>query len=180
MGWFTFGSIVYVLLAIFGANLWHQKQISKEPVGVYNHFTVIAHPHGEPHNHGHPHVDTAEANLLEDVQTKLNSLATQMDTKYPALADIHTLSASELLKRYPTEEAQRLLREQIEQMESEYFELFRQLILQLPLNIQIQALSHLEDYACENWGEEVSLSVLTEMMANIEKTKIDERGHEHE
>ncbi len=52
--------------------------------------------------------------------------------------------------------------------------------VQTIVNIQIQALSHLEDDIRENWGEEASLLVLTEIMANIEKSQIDERNHEHE
>ena len=175
--WFTFGGIVYVVLAICGTYVWHQHKGSDEQVSVYKLATGHTHPHDEPHDHAHSHViaELGEAPLIEYVNKELRLLASQMDTKYPDLANIHTLSASELLKRYPTEEARRLLREQIEQMESEYLERFRNLILQLPLNIQIQGLSHLEDYVRENWGEEVSLSVLTEMMANIEKSNIDER-----
>lgn len=143
------------------------------------------HTHDEPHDHAHSHAiaglsEAALAALIEKVNTELRLLAAQMNTKYPDLSDIHTLSPNELSERYPTAEARRFLDEQIEQMESEFLVSFRQLILQLPLNIQIHALSHLEDYARENWGEEVALSVLTEMMANIEKPQIDERNHEHE
>lgn len=180
--WFTFSGIVYVVLVICGTYVWHQHKMSGEQVSVYKHATGHTHAHDEPHDHAHSHAieELSESTLIEYVNKELRLLAAQMDTKYPDLANIHTLSPNELSERYPTEEVRRLMREQIEQMESEYLEGFRKLILQLPLNIQIQALSHLEDYARENWGEEVSLSVLTEVMANIEKTQIDERSHEHE
>lgn len=131
--------------------------------------------HAEPHSQPQPHTPTRpvpDADVTEDevsewVAAELEILASQMEAKYPEIAELAELTPREIYKRYPTPEARDEFRSLTAEARAEFFDDIRDLFSLLPVDVVEAALEEIRQDLTENWGAEMVGEIISEIRAEM-------------
>ena len=133
------------------------------------HFHADGTWHAEPHTQPQPHTstrpvpdaDAAEDEVSEWVVVELEVLASQMEAKYPEIAQLAELTPAEIKERYSTPEAREALRTLASEARAEFFDDLRALFSLLPVDVVETALEETRQDFTEIFGDEMAGTVIS-------------------
>ena len=131
--------------------------------------------HAEPHSQPQPNTptrpvpnaDAAEDEVSEWVAAEFEILVSQMEAKYPEIAELAELTPAEILQRYPTPEARDELRSLTAEARAEFFDDLRGLFSLLPVDVVETALEETRQDLTETWGTEMVDTIISEIRVEM-------------
>jgi hypothetical protein len=140
------------------------------------HFHADGTWHAEPHTqaqpntstHPIPDADAAEDEFIEWVTAELEILVSQMEEKYPEIAELAELTPREIKERYSTPAARDELRSLAAEARAEFFDDLRDLFSLLPVDVIETALDETRQELTETWGAEMADTILLEIRTGLD------------